>query len=148
MRTQKSGSILCVSSVAAVYAIPFQAFYSASKAAVNAFADALRTEVQPFGIRVCAVMPGDIATGFTAARCKTTAGSDIYPCADAAVAKMEQDEKNGMSPERVAAQLIRLADKKSLAPLYTVGGSYRFLVFLRRLFPGALASKIVGQMYR
>ena len=148
MRAQKSGSILCVSSVAAVYAIPFQAFYSASKAAVNAFADALRTEVQPFGIRVCAVMPGDIATGFTAARCKTTAGSDIYPCADAAVAKMEQDEKNGMSPERVAAQLIRLADKKSLAPLYTVGGSYRFLVFLRRLFPGALASKIVGQMYR
>lgn len=148
MRAQKDGTILCVSSVAAVYAIPFQAYYSASKSAVNAFADALRTEVKPFGIHVCAVMPGDIATGFTAARQKSAAGNDVYPLCGAAVAKMEQDEKNGMSPEKVAAQLVRLAGKKSLAPLYTVGGGYRLLVFLRRLLPASLASWIVGKMYQ
>lgn len=148
MRQARGGRVICVSSVAAVYAIPFQAYYSAGKAAINAFADALRAEVKPFGISVCAVMPGDIATGFTAAREKTVAGEDVYTSAASAVAKMEQDERNGMSPDAVAALIEKLADKKRVAPLYTVGLSYKALVFLKRLFPAALASKIVGEMYR
>ena len=93
-------------------------------------------------------MPGDIATGFTAAREKTVAGEDVYTSAASAVAKMEQDERNGMSPDAVAALIEKLADKKRVAPLYTVGLSYKALVFLKRLFPAALASKIVGEMYR
>lgn len=148
MRKARAGRIICVSSVAAVYAIPFQAYYSASKAAINAFADALNNEVKPFGISVCAVMPGDIATGFTAAREKTVAGEDVYPKAASAVAKMEQDERNGMPPDAVAALILKLADKKRVAPLYTVGGSYKALVFLKRLFPVSFASKIVGGMYQ
>lgn len=148
MRRARAGRIVCVSSVAAVYAIPFQAYYSASKAAINAFTDALRTEMKPFGVSVCAVMPGDIATGFTDARKKTVAGEDVYKHAASAVAKMEQDERNGMPPEAVARLIGRLADKKSVAPLYTVGLSYKALVFLKRLFPAAFASKIVGGMYR
>ena len=148
MRKAGAGRIVCVSSVAAVYAIPFQAYYSASKAAINAFADALRTEVKPFGVSVCAVMPGDIATGFTDAREKTVAGEDVYTHAASAVAKMEQDERSGMPPEAVAKLIGRLADKKRVAPLYTVGLSYKTLVFLKRLFPTSFASKIVGGMYQ
>lgn len=148
MRRAGAGRIICVSSVAAVYAIPFQAYYSASKAAVNAFTDALRSEIKPFGISVCAVMPGDIATGFTDAREKTVAGEDVYRNAASAVAKMENDERGGMPPEAVAALIGKLADKQRVAPLYTVGVSYKALVFLKRLFPAAFASKIVGDMYR
>ncbi len=37
--------------------IPFQAYYSASKAAVNAYTMALANELRPFGITVCAVLP-------------------------------------------------------------------------------------------
>ena len=148
MREARAGRIICVSSVAAVYAIPFQAYYSASKAAINAFADALNNEVKDFGISVCAVMPGDIATGFTAAREKTVAGEDIYTKAASAVAKMERDEENGMSPDAVAALIVKLAEKKRVSPLYTVGLSYKALVFLKRLFPAAFASKIVGGMYQ
>ena len=148
MRRAKAGRIICVSSVAAVYAIPFQAYYSASKAAINAFADALRSEVKPFGVSVCAVMPGDIATGFTDAREKTVAGEDVYQKAASAVAKMEQDERGGMPPEAVAKLIGKLADKKRVAPLYTVGLSYKALVFLKRLFPTSAASAIVGGMYQ
>lgn len=148
MRTQQSGKIICVSSVAAVHAIPFQAYYSASKAAINAFTDALGNEMRPFGVQVCAVMPGDIATGFTAARVKTENADAAYKNADSAVAKMEQDEKNGMPPEAVADLIFKLASRKKLAPLYTVGLTYKTLVFLKRLFPAALASRIVGGMYK
>ena len=50
MRAQHSGCILCVSSVAAVLSIPFQSFYSAAKASINALCAALANEVRPYGI--------------------------------------------------------------------------------------------------
>ena len=52
--------------MAAPVPIPFQTYYSASKAAINSYTMALANELRPFGITVCAVMPGDIHTGFTA----------------------------------------------------------------------------------
>ena len=50
--------------MAAVAHIPFQAFYSASKAAVSSYSCALDNEVSPYGVRVTAVELGDIHTGF------------------------------------------------------------------------------------
>ena len=71
MRRQHRGHIVNISSVAAVAHIPFQAFYSASKAAVSSYSCALDNEVSPYGVRVTAVELGDIHTGFTQARQKT-----------------------------------------------------------------------------
>ena len=45
MRRAGGGRIVHVSSVAAPVAIPFQAYYSAAKAAINAYSSALRCEV-------------------------------------------------------------------------------------------------------
>ncbi len=148
MRKENAGRIICISSLSAIYSIPFQAYYSASKAAINSFVDALNNEVKPFNISAVAVMPGDIATGFTANRQKTVIGSDVYTLANSAVAKMEEDEKNGMSPDDVAKLVVKLADKKRVAPIYSVGLSYKFLVFIKRLFPNSFASKIIGNMYK
>ena len=78
MRQQGSGRIVNLSSVAAPVPIPFQTYYSASKAAINSYTMALGNELRPFGITVCAVMPGDIKTGFTAARRKVAEGDDVY----------------------------------------------------------------------
>lgn len=149
MRKQKSGRIICISSVAAVYSIPFQAYYSASKAAINSFVDALTNEVKPFGIEIASVMPGDISTGFTAARSKTNAGDDVYSgVIGSAVSAMENDEKNGMTPDSVAKLVVKIAEKKHISPLYTAGFQYKALVFLSRIFPHKLAVKIVGSMYK
>ena len=72
------GRIVCISSAAAVLPVPFQTYYSAMKAAVNAYTMSLANEVRRFGVSVCAVMPGDTSTGFTASRSKETKGDDIY----------------------------------------------------------------------
>ena len=48
MRRRGSGRIVNISSVAACAAIPFQAYYSASKAAINAYTLALTNEVRPY----------------------------------------------------------------------------------------------------
>ncbi len=142
------GMILNITSVAGALAIPFQTWYSVSKAALNAYSAALANELRPFGIRVCAVMPGDIKTGFTAARQKSPAGDEIY-CGriSRSVSKMEHDEQTGMPPEAVAKKIVRLAGRKKLPPCVTVGFGYSALVILARLLPQRLVNRVLFEMY-
>ena len=147
MRAKGSGRIVCTSSVAAPIAIPYQAFYSTSKAAVSAMALALRNEVKPFGIDVCAVMPGDASTGFTDARKKQSAGDAIYTHNQSAVAAMEKDERSGMTPDDVAAVIVKAATVKNPKPLFTAGAKYKVFVVLFKILPYRLAYWIVGKMY-
>lgn len=149
MRAQKSGHIVNISSVAAPIAIPFQAFYSATKAATNSLTLALRNEVKPFGVKVCAILPGDVKTGFTAARRKICAGADVYGAAiDRAVAVMEHDEENGMPPEHVAKAILRAANAKNPKAFYTVGFQYQLFVLLAKLLPASLTNALVGMIYK
>ena len=148
MREAGGGRIVAVSSVAAPVAIPFQAYYSSSKAAINAFAAALANEVRPFGISVTAVQPGDIRTGFTAARAKSAAGDDVYNGRiTRSVSRMERDEQNGMDPAVAGRALARAALKKRVPPVSTIGFSYKAICFLARLLPPSLFNRIVGLLY-
>lgn len=140
-------SIIFVSSVAAIFAIPFQAFYSASKFAINGMAMALRNEVAPHGINVSCLLPGDVKTGFTAARAKSIAGSDVYTHMDKAIKTMEHDETHGITPERMARKLLSIAGKSSPSAYYTVGLQYHIFLLLNKIVPASLAYRIVGMMY-
>ena len=148
MRQQGGGRILNVSSFAALTPIPFQIWYSVSKAGINSYTMALANELRPFNISAAAVMPGDTKTGFTDVRRKCPEGDDVYHgVISRSVAKMEKDERNGMSPDHAGRLVARLAEKKKLAPLYTVGFSYRCLALLFKLLPAALSNRILGMMY-
>ena len=148
MRAQRGGRILFTSSIAGILPIPFQAWYSVTKAAINAYALALRNEVAPFGVSVCAVMPGDIHTGFTAAREKSAAGDDVYGGRiEKAVSAMEKDERNGMSPDVAGAYLAKIAGKKRVKPLYAIGAQYKLFAVLAKLLPARLSNWIVGRLY-
>ena len=147
MRERKAGRIIFTSSVAAILSIPYQSFYSASKAAINALALALQNEVREFGIYVSVLMPGDVSTGFTAARKKSEEGMDAYGNIHKAVATMEKDEQGGMSPRKMAQQLYRIATRRCPAPQYVGGFSYAVLCFLDRLLPKRLVNWIVAQCY-
>ena len=59
-----SGRIVSVSSVAGVLTLPYLGAYSATKHSLEAFADALRREVDGSGVQVSVIQPGAIATGF------------------------------------------------------------------------------------
>lgn len=147
MREQKAGRILFTSSVAAVLSIPYQSFYSASKAAINALALALQNEVRAFGIYVGVLMPGDVSTGFTAARKKSEEGMDAYGNIRKAVAAMEKDEQGGMRPQQMAKDLYKMATRRCPAPQYVGGAQYKIFCLLDRLLPKRLVNWIVGQLY-
>lgn len=64
MAAEKSGKIVFVSSVAGLITDPFTGAYSASKHAIEAFADALSQELSEFGVTVATINPGPYLTGF------------------------------------------------------------------------------------
>jgi len=64
MRRAKRGRIINMSSLAGKVSIPMFGAYSASKFALEAWSDALRLEVYPFGLHVVLIEPGVIRTSF------------------------------------------------------------------------------------
>jgi NAD(P)-dependent dehydrogenase (short-subunit alcohol dehydrogenase family) len=111
MRSQGHGRIVLISSIGGVIGIPFQAFYSASKFALEGYAEALAYEVAPFGVSVTLVQPGNIKTDFTDSRrtAEAAAGDAVYRAAFAkAVGLMERDERNGAPAGEVAAAVQRV----------------------------------------
>ena len=148
MREKSSGRIVCVSSIAGILPVPFQLWYSVSKAAIAAYVLALQNEIRPYGVTVCAVMPGDIATGFTDARQKSDSGSDAYGGRiERSVATMEKDERGGMSPDKVGAYIAKLAMKRHSKPLKAIGLSYKAIAILSKLLPRRLSNYLVGMIY-
>lgn len=148
MRKQGGGRIVNLSSVAAPVPIPFQTYYAASKAAINSYTMALANELRPFGVTVCAVMPGDIHTGFTAARHKVGEGDELYGGRiSRSVRRMEHDEQTGMDPAKAGAFVGRVALKGGHKPLYTIGFAYQAAVLLTKILPAQALNWLIGRIY-
>ncbi|MFZ4649576.1 MAG: SDR family oxidoreductase [Rubrivivax sp.] len=66
MAARGRGTLVAVASVAAVRGLPGHGAYCASKAAVVAYCESLRSECRPAGVRVLCLLPGFVATPLTA----------------------------------------------------------------------------------
>lgn len=148
MRSQGGGRIVCMSFIAGIVPISFQLWYSVSKSAVISYVLALQNEVRPFNISVCAIMPGDISSGFTAARHKISEGDDVYAGRiERSVAVMEHDERTGMASEYAGRFVAKYALKKCSRPLVAMGFAYKGAAMLAKLLPRRLSNWIVGRIY-
>jgi NAD(P)-dependent dehydrogenase (short-subunit alcohol dehydrogenase family) len=139
MRAAGGGRVVLISSIGGALGIPFQAFYSASKFALEGYGEALAYEVAPFGVHVTLVEPGNVRTDFTASRrdVAVPGGLDPYAAASAkAVRKMEEDERNGVPPDdvaRVVAKVLRAARPPRRASVGKLGE--RVGIIGKRLLP-------------
>lgn len=151
MRAQGHGKIITVTSVAAVIPLPYQAFYSAVKAALLSLTQSLQLELKPFHIQCCSILPGDTKTGFTAARQYTKAAglsdSPYHKAMMASVQKMEKDEQNGMSPLVIARAIARQVRRRRMSISVTPRLDYWAIGLLVRLLPRRLVLWIVGLLY-
>lgn len=142
------GRIILTSSVAAVVSLPYQSFYSATKASLNMLALALNTELEAFGIKAIAVMPGDVATSFPDNRDKDTCPVTAYGAGcERSIARMENDERGGMEAGVIANKIVRIAKKKHPKPLYGLGFYYRLVLILFKILPVRLTHWIIGRIY-
>jgi 3-oxoacyl-[acyl-carrier protein] reductase len=88
LRARGSAWIINISSLASTNPFPEAAAYCASKAALNAFTEALMQEVRHDGIRVACVLPGSVRTGFSG---RTPGSSDEWKLAPDDVAQVVVD---------------------------------------------------------
>ena len=64
LRASDNGVIANVGSIVGLFTTPFAGAYCSSKAAIHSLSDAMRMELQPFGIRVVTIQPGGIRSSF------------------------------------------------------------------------------------
>jgi len=147
---QRSGRIIVVSSIGGLLGLPYQAYYSASKFALEGWAEALAWEVKPFHVDVTLVEPGNFRTDFTGSRRRVTSRPDD-PYDEAcrrAISTMEDDEQGGAGPERVAEVIDRLLvarrppRRRSVGPAGERLGSFTKRILPNRLFEAASASSL------
>ena len=127
MRARGRGTIINVTSLAVLLPIPFMAPYSAAKAALSSFTEALRVELSNTAIRVIEVRPGDINTTFHDATQRMDAGVD--PEGQQRVRAAWETQLRNMAaappPERVARVVQRVINDPDPPPVVTVGGFFQ-----------------------
>ncbi len=140
MRSQKSGLIMLVSSVAGVFGVPFQGVYSSTKFAIEGIADSMSMEVRQFGVDVVILEPGDFNTGFTANRVKAAAAeTEDSPYRKAylkALKNIEKDEASGHTADYLAVAVARIIKSKYRRLRYVIGSPLEKLaIVLKRTLP-------------
>ncbi len=117
---KSGGGVICnVTTASLLGPVPFFAMYRASKAALSALGESLRSELSPFGIRILEILPGPIDTDMLAA-------SDRMPEAAAfpgylGVARRAHEGRRGVAgletPPADAARAIADAILDDTSPL-------------------------------
>lgn len=151
MREQGHGKIVNVSSIGGLVSLPFQAFYSASKFAIEAFTEALRLELRPFGIQVCCIEPGDFRTAMTDKRIFTrNADSEAYgEQMRTTIDAYAHDERNGADPELVARLIERIVAERNPKVRYLVGKrDQKAAALLKRVIPSTLFERFLARHCR
>jgi NADP-dependent 3-hydroxy acid dehydrogenase YdfG len=110
-RAQGSGHLVLISSVASIRGMKeTRTAYGASKAAVNALAEGIRSDVWGTGIRVTTILPGFIATDINVGR-RGPFTVDLETGCDALTAAVEREPVRAYVPEwpwRPIAGLLRV----------------------------------------
>ena len=127
LRARGGGAIINVTSLAAVLPIPFMAPYSAAKAALSAFTEALRVELSNTAIRVVEMRPGDINTAFHKAtqRIGTGANPEEQRRVRAAWETQLRNMAAAPPPDAVARAIGRLINDPNPPAVVTVGGFFQ-----------------------
>ena len=150
-REQGYGRIITITSVMAILQLPFQGFYSAAKAALLSLTEALAMELKGTGIQCCSILPGDVATGFTAARKQNRAAQDPASPYKAQMqrnlAKIEKDELGGMSPDVIARSVLCQLRRKHMRVRVIPRIDYKAVGLLTRILPEKWKLALLTALY-
>ncbi len=151
------GRIVNTTSILGRVTTVFSAPYCMSKYALEAFTDALRQELAPFGVAVSAIEPGNIKTAIWR---KTGAATeeideelppearplygDVMQAFKKNVAKISEE---GIPPERVAQAVGHAFTAKRPKTRYVVGSDAKLIAFLRRVSSDRFIDGLLERRY-
>ena len=154
MRRQGQGRIVNVSSMGGKLTFPGGGIYHATKYAVEAISDAMRFEVQGFGVYVAVIEPGLIKSNFA----ETAVGSvsqeegpyaDFNTAVSAVTAGAYEGPfgKLGGEPQDVAKAIEKAITAKRPRARYPVTASARFFLAQRKVLPDRAWDAVVGTSF-
>ena len=152
MRAQGEGRVVLLSSINGLLGIPFQSAYTASKHALEGYAECLAMETKAYGVQVCLVEPGDHRGGSQRTRLAARREDAASPYAAAfgpACAAIRRDEAGGLRPERLAAKVLKNAARRRMRFRLRVARPDQHLaVLLHDVLPAWLNFSILNGYYR
>jgi dehydrogenase/reductase SDR family member 7B len=129
--SQRSGSIVVISSIAGKFGFFLRSSYSAAKHALHGYFESFRLETEKYGINTLIVCPGKIKTNISL-HAKGPEGK-IHN-------QMDESHQDAMSAEECAEKIIDAIEKKKEEIF--VGGRELRAIAVRRFFP-ALFSRLI-----
>jgi NAD(P)-dependent dehydrogenase (short-subunit alcohol dehydrogenase family) len=150
---QARGRIVNMGSIAGRSTIPLMGAYSASKFALEAITDALRLEVQQWGIQVSIIEPGAITTPIWSKSADDAAGREaimgaelkqLYEPTVAAVRKVVDEAAKRAIPADVVAKVVEHA-LTAPAPKtrYLVGVDAKVRAFIGQILPDRVMDRLL-----
>lgn len=135
MRERRRGTILTIGSLAGLLAPPGEAYYAASKHALEGLHEALQHELHRFGIRVCLAEPGFIRTDLARSVLPPEQTiADYAPVRQKLHANWVASVEGGMTAEAASREILHWAlEGKGLRRRF--GADARRLPWLKALLP-------------
>lgn len=125
MTKQNQGHLVFVSSVQGLVALPDRSAYSASKHALQAFADSLRAEMAAMNVNVTVISPGYV---------KTQLSKNALTGSGKPHGLMDRTTQQGLSPDYVAGEIVKaVVTRRKEAVISTV--LPRVAIVLRKFLP-------------
>jgi NAD(P)-dependent dehydrogenase (short-subunit alcohol dehydrogenase family) len=151
MRSQKSGLIINITSIAAYMGLPYRSVYSASKGALELITEALRMEVKSFGIQITNVAPGDFATNIASGRFHAPVIKDsAYEIPYGNTLKlMDSHVHSGSNPNEMAEAVYKIIQNPNPKIHYKVGVfMQKFSIVLKRFLSDKVYEKMLMNHYK
>lgn len=151
MRSQKSGLIINVTSIAGYMGLPYRSVYSASKGALELITEALRMETKSFGIHITNVAPGDFATNIAAGRyhAPLVKGSAYEIPYGNTLKTMDEHVDSGSNPNDMALAIYAIIQTPNPNVHYKVGAfMQKFSIVLKRILPDKMYEKLLMNHYK
>jgi NAD(P)-dependent dehydrogenase (short-subunit alcohol dehydrogenase family) len=144
MRERRRGTIVNVSSAAALRGFPLLGAYAASKAALEAWTETLRLELSSFGISVALVEPGGVESAFAANRITVDVDAEYRPLWDRAVHALTGMRSEPISAAEVAEAIASIVADEH-APLRNPVGDVAVRILAERHTVGDAAYEAMVQ---
>ena len=151
MRSQKSGLIINITSIAGYMGLPYRGVYSASKGALEIITEAISMEVKAFGINVVNVAPGDFATNIASGRyhAPVVAGSAYETTYGNTLKQMDEHVDSGSNPDEMAIAIYQIINAKNPKLHYKIGAfMQKFSIVLKRILPDRIYESMLMNHYK
>jgi NAD(P)-dependent dehydrogenase (short-subunit alcohol dehydrogenase family) len=150
------GRVVMIGSIGGRTSLPFMGPYNAAKAGIDGFANSLRQELAPFGVRVALVEPGAIKTriwqkgidaGEQLRETLPPEGERDYGDRIEKMSKAAADsERRGVPPSKVAGVVAHALTADKPKTRYLVGIDARVQAGLRAALPDRALDRVLGRV--